>query len=165
MYFLFSGIFFSRFIFQTFEVFLCFTVPNPPVFYSCCFLFCFDFNSSSRKTRNKKNLLDKKNFGLKYLADNDLLGEGLLDRFGKLIKNDSSIINTFSRQNLTAESISQQIKDSKLDMYFDKYDVDVKVFDATGNNFNPDESAMTLTDFEQKYRQDNYKTDVKDLFL
>ena len=166
VYFLFSGIFFLSVYFFKLSRFF-YALRFQTLLYFILAAFCFALISivAVEKQETKKNLLDKKNFGLKYLADNDLLGEGLLDRFGKLIKNDSSIINTFSRQNLTAESISQQIKDSKLDMYFDKYDVDVKVFDATGNNFNPDESAMTLTDFEQKYRQDNYKTDVKDLFF
>ena len=166
VYFVFSGIFFFAVYYFKLARFF-YSLRFQTLLYFILAAFCFAMISivAVEKQESKKNLLDKRNFGLKYLADNDLLGEGLLDRFGKLIRTDSSIVNTFSRQNLTSESISQQIKDAKLDMYFDKYDVDVKVFDASGNSFNPDETESNLTSWEQKYRQDKYKTGVKDLYF
>jgi signal transduction histidine kinase len=129
--------------------------------------FCFAIVAVNavNKQENKKNLLDKRNFGIKYLADNDLLGEGLLDRLNEIIKNDSNVVASFSRSTLAAESIKQQIKDTKLDMYFDKYDVEILVFDSFGNQLGNDTNVQNVEELKNKYGNEAYSTSIKNLFF
>ncbi len=98
--------------------------------------FCFTLIAIEviQHKENQKNLLEKQIFGHRYLADNDLLGEGLLEHFSQTIKNEETIVNAFSRNTLASEAIKQLVKEEFLDIYFDKYEVEVIAFDSLGNN-------------------------------
>ncbi|MCP9764393.1 ATP-binding protein [Lacihabitans soyangensis] len=114
---------------------------------------------------SKKNILDKNNFGKRYLAENDLLGEGLLDRFRQIVRNNESIVSAFQRKELAYESIKQQIKDDLLDMYFDKYDVEVKVFDANGSIMEPSDNTENIAELKSKVASLRSKTDLPNIFF
>jgi len=113
----------------------------------------------------EKNIIEKRTFGYRYLADNDLLGEGLLDRFSLNIKNDEQIISAFNRKNLPFEAINQLVKDQFLDLYFDKYEVDVLAFDSLGNNLDENREIKPLNQLEETYQKEAYKTSLKNLFF
>lgn len=113
----------------------------------------------------KKNILDKNNFGKRYLAENDLIGEGLLDKFRQMVRNNESIISAFERQELASESIKQQIKVNLLDMYFDKYDVDVKAFDANGIIIGPHENTENIAELKTKVASLKTQTDLPNIFF
>jgi two-component system, NtrC family, nitrogen regulation sensor histidine kinase NtrY len=129
--------------------------------------FCFALISvkTVENQETKKSILDKNNFGHRYLAENDLLGEGLLDRFRQMIRSNETIISAFKRQDLAYESIKQHIKDDLLDMYFDKYDVEVKVFDADGVVIDPNVTSENISDIREKVENPKYKTDLPNVFF
>lgn len=129
--------------------------------------FCFALISvkTVENQEAKKSILDKNNFGQRYLAENDLLGEGLLDRFRQIIRSNESIVASFKRQDLVSESIKQQIKDDLLDMYFDKYDVEVKVYDASGFILDDADASENLVDLNTRFNNAKYKTDLPTVFF
>lgn len=129
--------------------------------------FCFALISvkTVENQEAKKSILDKNNFGQRYLAENDLLGEGLLDRFRQMIRTNETIISSFKRQDLVSESIKQQIKDDLLDMYFDKYDVEVKVYDASGMILDPTDTTENIAELYAKVNNVKFKTDLSNVFF
>lgn len=129
--------------------------------------FCFALISvkTVENQEAKKSILDKNNFGQRYLAENDLLGEGLLDRFRQMIRTNETIVSSFKRQDLVSESIKQQIKDDLLDMYFDKYDVEVKVYDASGMILDPTDTTENIAELYAKVNNAKFKTDLSNVFF
>ena len=134
-------------------------------FILAAFFFALISVKTVENQESKKNILDKNNFGKRYLAENDLLGEGLLDRFRQMIRNNESIVAAFQRQDLAYESIKQQIKDDLLDMYFDKYDVEVKVFDAAGTIIDPTDNTENIAELKSKVAGLKSKTDLPNIFF
>ena len=114
---------------------------------------------------NQKNLLEKQIFGHRYLADNDLLGEGLLEHFSQTIKNEENIVNAFSRNTLASEAIKQLVKDEFLDIYFDKYEVEVISFDSLGNNLGNEIDSKNLEFYKSKFKNVKYKTEINNLYF
>jgi two-component system, NtrC family, nitrogen regulation sensor histidine kinase NtrY len=113
-----------------------------------------------------RNRIEKQTFGNRYLAENDLLGEGLLDRFKEEIKNEPTIAQAFLRDNLAEETINQIIKDQYLDIYFDKYDVQISTFNHADQNLDQDETTYPfLETIKNKYQKDAYKTEVPNLYF
>lgn len=129
--------------------------------------FCFALISVKivESQERKKSILDKTNFGKRYLAENDFLGEGLMDIFKNTVKNDKVIVASFNRKDLAYESIIQHVKDDLLDIYFDKYDVEVKVFDASGKALNPNSSSENINELKKIVEKDKFKTELPNLFF
>ena len=164
--FILAGIYFwIVFIFKLSRYF--YTLRFQTLLYFILAAFCFALISvkTVESQEAKKNILDKNNFGKRYLAENDLLGEGLMDRFRNLVRNNEFIIESFRRQDLAYESIKQHIKDDLLDMYFDKYDVEVKVFDANGIVIDPNINSENISDIKEKVEKEKYKTDLPNVFF
>ena len=106
----------------------------------------------------KKDFFDKQKFGQKYLAENDLLGEGLFPRVIQTIEQDTSIRQAITRETLAREQTQQLVKSKHLDLYFDRYDTEVLVFDKSGNSLDISEGSQNLSFYETTYRQNAYKT-------
>ncbi len=106
----------------------------------------------------KKDFFDKQNFGQKYLAENDLLGEGLLPRVIQAIEQDTAIKEAITRQTLAREQTQQIVKSQHLDLYFDRYDTEVLAFDKSGNSLDISEGSQNLAFYTNTYRQNAYKT-------
>lgn len=113
----------------------------------------------------KKDFFDKQNFGQKYLAENDLLGEGLFPRVIQTIKQDTAIKQAISRQTLAREQTQQIIKNKHLDLYFDRYDTEVLAFDKNGSSLDISEGSQNLAFYESTYRQTPYKTANPDVYF
>lgn len=129
--------------------------------------FCFSLISIEiiEKEEHKKSIFDKQTFANRYLADNDLLGEGLLDKFANSVKYDPEIVGSFRRNTLALESLKHLVKDNHLDLYFDKYDIGVLAFDATGQNLNDEEKEKNLEFYKNTYALPKYSTTLKNVFF
>lgn len=113
----------------------------------------------------KKDFFDKQIFGQKYLAENDLLGEGLFPRVIQTIKQDTAIKQAITRQTLAREQAQQIIKNKHLDLYFDRYDTEVLAFDKNGSSLDFSEGSQNLSFYENTYRQRAYKTANPDVYF
>jgi len=113
----------------------------------------------------KKSIFDKQNFGLRYLAENDALGEGLLNKVLLGIKSDTSIQNSIHRKLLPKQAVASLVKEKHLDIYFDKYNTNILSFDTNGNQLSIHKDQPTLSDFDKKYKLEKYQTDNKNIFF
>lgn len=113
----------------------------------------------------KKSVFDKQNYGLRYLAENDALGEGLLTKVIQTVKVDTSIQNGLKRTRLVKEFVENLVKEKHLDIYFDKYNTEVLSFDSERKQFGLGTELPNLTEFESKYKQNRFKTDNPSIFF
>lgn len=113
----------------------------------------------------RKDLYDKQRFGVRYLAENDLLGEGLLVKSAQTIAEDTAVKAAILRSTLAREKIQQLVKNNHLDLYFDKYDTEVLAFNAQGLSLDISEGVQNIPFYEQNYRLDKYKTSNPNVFF
>jgi signal transduction histidine kinase len=134
-------------------------------FFTGAFVFALIAMYVIEAEEQKKDYFDKQNFGQKYLAENDLLGEGLLTRVVQTIQEDTSIRQSINRQTLAREQTQQLIKSKHLDLYFDRYETDVLVFDSRGNSLDIMEDSKNFSFFEKTFKQQAYKTANPSVFF
>ncbi len=115
--------------------------------------------------KQEKEAFDKKNFGAQFLAENDLLGEGLMSRLIDKVSADSSIAEAMQRDMLAGTAVSALIKDKHLDLYFDKYESSVKVYDKNGMPLQADSDSVTLAQQEARFKQNRYATGNPNIFF
>ncbi|WP_428654736.1 sensor histidine kinase [Runella sp.] len=114
----------------------------------------------------QKDITNKKEFGEKIIAENDDLGEYLLDRAKESISKDAEIQNSFiSDTILSRERIQQMVKSIHLDKYFDKYDIEVVSFQADGQPLDTSISKETFDNYTKFYRQQKYQTKYASLYF
>ena len=112
-----------------------------------------------------KAAFDKKSFGSQFLAENDLLGEGLMSRLIDRVSQDSLIIEAMNRDLLAGRAVSALIKDQHLDLYFDKYETQVKVYNKDGLPAQPEEDSLTLAQQEALFKRNQYQTGNPNVFF
>ena len=127
-------------------------------FFTGAFVFALIAMYVIRAEEQKKDYFDKQNFGQKYLAENDLLGEGLLTRVIQTVAQDTAIRKALSRQILAREQTQQLVKSKHLDLYFDRYDTEVLAFDKNGNSLDITEGAKNLSYYQETYQKASYHT-------
>ncbi|TAE04390.1 MAG: hypothetical protein EAZ97_00255 [Bacteroidetes bacterium] len=105
--------------------------------------------------------LNKNLFANQLLIENDKHGEFLLNNVIKEIKQDQ-MIKTRMVAVLSKDLIIQKIKRYHLSSYFDKYDLNVLLFNDLGEPYNYDQSYDSMF---TKFHLDKYKTDYKDIYF
>jgi two-component system nitrogen regulation sensor histidine kinase NtrY len=132
------------------------------------FLGAFVFSLISLHTlyfqKKEKAAFDKKTFGAQFLAENDLLGEGLMNRLISNISEDELVIQAMQRDLLAGQAVSALVKDQHLDIYFDKYETTVSVYDENGKPTR-DDDAFTLIDQEARFKQKRFSTANPNIFF
>lgn len=157
--YVFEGIYFLLiFLFKYPRFLYSFKYKTTIYFFSGAFIFALVAMYVIRNEEQKKDYFDKQNFGKKYLAENDLLGEGLLNRVIQTVEQDSSIRQAIKRQTLAREQTQQIVKSQHLDLYFDRYDTEVLVFDKNGNSLDISEGSENLSFYENTFKKPAYKT-------
>lgn len=134
-------------------------------FFTGAFVFAFIAIFVIFHEEQKKDFYDKLKFGQKYLAENDVLGEGLLARVVQTIQKDTAISAALARATLAREQTQQIVKSKHLDLYFDRYDTDVLAFDKNGKSLDLSEGANNLAFYETNFRKPEYKTNNPNVFF
>lgn len=134
-------------------------------FFTGAFVFAFMAMFVIYREEQKKDFFDKQKFGQKYLAENDVLGEGLLARVIQTVQKDTAISTALNRALLAREQTQQIVKSKHLDLYFDRYDTDVLAFDKNGKSLDISEGVHNLNYYEENYKKPVYKTGNPDIFF
>ncbi len=114
----------------------------------------------------RKDLVYKREYGARMVAENDELGEFLLNKARASIAADLGIIRAFAADTLLLrERIQRQIKDVHLDKYFDKYDVEVFSFDRDGHSLDESLPGLSITSLVDRYQRPAYRTANADIFF
>lgn len=134
-------------------------------FFTGAFVFAFIAMFVIFHEEQRKDFFDKQKFGQKYLAENDVLGEGLLTRVVQTVQKDTAIGTALERVTLAREQTQQIVKSKHLDLYFDRYDTDVLAFDKNGKSLDQSEGAKDLSYYEENYGKTDYKTSNPNIFF
>ncbi|MEO9475586.1 MAG: HAMP domain-containing sensor histidine kinase [Cyclobacteriaceae bacterium] len=133
------------------------------------------FSFTVYKQYEKDNLISKKKFANRLLIKNDFLGEYYLSEKLQELKNDPFIRSRISNPLLTQRNVEEKIRNQFLSSYFDKYDVEVYLFDkekqAIGGhelNFDSLKTAVatpqSMTDYEGIYFVQDHPDKVQDKY-
>jgi two-component system nitrogen regulation sensor histidine kinase NtrY len=111
----------------------------------------------------KKKIENQFRFANNFLIDRDIFGEYLLHETSQKIASDlftqTRMVNPF----LGKETIRQKIRQIFLPSYFNKYDVDIYIFNSIGEPIE-NSSSHSLADFINQYERDPYRTDYEGIF-
>lgn len=113
----------------------------------------------------RKDFVQKQTFGNKYLSENDEIGELKLSKANTDISKDSTLRELIKSALLPREQVQNYIRREILVSYFDYYDTEISAFDVNGKSLDNVSDALSLQDYENKYRIQKYKTDYPNLFF
>ncbi|MDB5242872.1 MAG: histidine kinase, partial [Spirosoma sp.] len=114
----------------------------------------------------RKQLVYKREFGKQLLAENDELGEFLLNKARQTIARDAEIARLLQIDTLLVrERIQQRVKVLHLDKYIGKYDVGVSSFRNTGRPLDLNPNAATLISLGNRYRRPAFQTQYPGVYL
>jgi two-component system, NtrC family, nitrogen regulation sensor histidine kinase NtrY len=115
------------------------------------------------KHYERDDLISKKKFANRLLIKNDFLGEYYLDQKLEEIKNDAFVRTRFSNQLLAQKNVKEKIKRQYLSSYFDKYDVEVTLFNADSLSMNNE--GIHYSEMLLQYAQPRFATDYDQIFF
>jgi two-component system, NtrC family, nitrogen regulation sensor histidine kinase NtrY len=104
----------------------------------------------------KEKIENQFRFASNFLIDRDYFAEYLLDDASGKIARDAFIQTRIASPFLGKEAIRQKIRQIFLPSYFNKYDVDIFIFNGVGDPV--DHGLLSLSDFLAIYDRDAYKT-------
>lgn len=99
----------------------------------------------------------------RFLVENDVLAEFLLNEINDKIKEDVFIQSRLSSPFGGKEIIKDKVRQVYLSRYFDKYDVDILLFDSQGRPL--DQNEMMLRPADIKRRNEKYKTEYLNIYF
>ncbi|MFY0600478.1 MAG: HAMP domain-containing histidine kinase [Cyclobacteriaceae bacterium] len=111
----------------------------------------------------KAELISKKRFANRLLIKNDFLGEYFLNEKISDIQNDTYIRTRLGNPLLSSSYIDDKIKRQYLSSYFDKYEVEVDLFDASGHSLV--EGSDHYDSLRSKLNFPEYKTDYPNIYF
>ncbi|MEM6360234.1 MAG: ATP-binding protein [Bacteroidota bacterium] len=104
----------------------------------------------------------KKRFANQLLIQNDNLAEFLLDEANGKIKNDVFIQSRMSSPFLSKEIVETKIRQVYLSNYFDKYDIDIYLYNSSGRPFSSLPVSLTPGQFDNF---NSYATSYPDIYF
>jgi two-component system, NtrC family, nitrogen regulation sensor histidine kinase NtrY len=113
----------------------------------------------------RKDFTQKQQFGKKFLAENDEIGEFKLSKANADIAKDSMIKVLMKSALLPREQVQNYIHQNLLDSHFDYYDTQVLAFDIRGKSLDNVADAQSFQAFEQQYKVEKYQTGYGNIFF
>src|SRR5258706_1947261 len=153
---LFAGNVVQQFKGFTFKTFLYFLVVT--------FMLAFQGATSLKKFNEERRVRDQFRFGNKFLVDQDVLGEFLLNESARRIANDPFIQSVFLSPFLSKNSIRQKIRQFYLNTYFNRYDIQIFLYNTSGSPYHP-QVSVSFADLIRNYQGEKYKTAYPGIYL
>jgi two-component system, NtrC family, nitrogen regulation sensor histidine kinase NtrY len=107
----------------------------------------------------KKKIENQFRFAGNFLIDRDYFGEFLLHELSQKIVEDKFIQTRIASPFLGKEAIKQKIRQVLLPNYFNKYDVEIFIFNAPGDPI--DNRTQTFSEYISAYDKEAYRTDYE----
>lgn len=136
------------------------------LYYLTCALICAATGAYSIYNQHlKKSIFEKQHFATNLLFKNDVFGEFLLNEASIKIKDDGFIQHKLTSPLSSKTVIEQKIKRVFLSSYFDKYDVTVTIFDASGKPYQKNPDYAGYFEAKAKYGTSRFKTEYPGIFF
>jgi len=108
----------------------------------------------------EKTIEDQFRYGSNFLVDRDILGEYLLNEAAKRISSDPFIQSRMATPFLAKSGVRQKVYQVYLNAYFDRYDVQVYLYNASGephDNIARLNFADLINEFQKEANKTNYE--------
>ncbi len=108
---------------------------------------------------------NKVKFANQFLVDNDNLGELMLSEAVTKVKEDPLITSRIYSPFMSKEAVVRKIKRVYLSSYFDKYNVQVYLYNAEGQPFDVESTKASYAEIKKSFAQNQYATEFEDLYF
>ncbi|MBK5279222.1 MAG: hypothetical protein JJE09_10210 [Bacteroidia bacterium] len=119
---------------------------------------------SVRRFVEEKKRQDQIRFGNKFLVDRDILGEYLLNEAVQNISKDQFVQSRMSIPFLSKSGVRQKVSQFYLNAYFDRYDVKVYLYNASGESHD-ELTKMNFADLVKTFQHDANKTGYAGIYF
>lgn len=106
---------------------------------------------------NERKTDQKHKFATQFLIENDHLAEYLLSEINENLKSDAFIQSRMASPFFSKDIIRSKIRQVYLSNYFDKYDINIYLYNIRGQSFEGDKTELKPKDI-QAFNVDQYKT-------
>lgn len=129
-------------------------------------VFCFSANSafSIEFYNAEERAVTQFRFANNFLIDRDYFGEYLLHESAQKIGHDIFIQKRMSSPFLGKDPIKQKVRQLFLPGYFNKYDIEILLFNSSGNPIDS-RTTTTFSELINLYDQDAFKTDYREVYF
>jgi two-component system nitrogen regulation sensor histidine kinase NtrY len=129
-------------------------------------IFCLSANAAYgvQHFSDKEKIENQFRFANNFLIDRDYFGEYLLHEAAVKIANDAFTQTRITSPFLGKDAIGQKIRQFLLPSYFNKYDVEIFIFNATGQPVDSDVSP-SFTEVVSRYDAEAFRTDYEGIYF
>ena len=110
---------------------------------------------SIQRFNTERRIQDQYKYGRNFLIDQDVLGEYLMSESAGRIARDLFIQSRLSNPFLTKSSIRQRIRQLYVNNYFDRYDVQIYLFNSVGTPYG-NESTIDFASSIRSFQNDAF---------
>lgn len=103
-------------------------------------------------------------FANAFLTDRDYLGEYLLGESVQRISSDPFVQTRLGSPFLSKAVVRQKVKQVYLNAYFDRYDIQIHLFNSTGNSYD-NSTTLNFTELITKFQLEASKTNYEGVFF
>lgn len=103
-------------------------------------------------------------FANTFLIDRDYLGEYLLDESASRIASDPFIQTRMGSPFLSKSVVRQKVKQVYLNSYFDRYDVQIHLFNSVGNSYD-NSTTLRFSELIKNFQSEANKTNYEGVFF
>ncbi|HTJ51762.1 MAG TPA: HAMP domain-containing sensor histidine kinase [Cyclobacteriaceae bacterium] len=118
--------------------------------------FCIKYFGEKEKTENQFR------FATNFLIDKDNFGEYLLHETSLKIQRDGFVKLRMSSPFFSKDAVRQKIRQFFLPSYFNKYDVDILLYNSDGTPYN-NHLTSSFTELINTYNQEAFQTEYKEV--
>jgi len=118
---------------------------------------------SIHRFEKERELGRKQKFATQFLIENDNLAEYLLSEVNKKIKSDVFIQSRMASPFLSKEIIKSKIKQVYLNNYFDKYEINIYLYNSNREPFEPEEETLNPEEIKA-FNIEKYKTNYDGIY-
>ena len=134
-------------------------------FFFACLVTAIIGGISTFQTEKSELIQSKIRFANQNLIENDVMTEFFLGEIFSRIKTDLFIQNRIADPLFSKDPIETKIRRIYLDNYFDQFEVQVRIFSASGQQILGSSDSENLKDIQLEYIKSDYATSVKDLYF
>ncbi|MEO5600302.1 MAG: HAMP domain-containing sensor histidine kinase [Cyclobacteriaceae bacterium] len=113
---------------------------------------------------SKKKIQNQFRFASTFLIDRDIFAEYLLNEGSAKVANDAFIQTRLMSPFLGKEPVRQKVRQLFLPSYFNKYDVQIYIFNSFGASVD-NQVDITLLELVSPYQQEQFRTEYENIFF
>lgn len=128
------------------------------------FFLCANGAYATHLYEHKEKIENQFRFASNFLIDRDLFGEYLLRETAEKISQDAFSQITIASPFLSRDAVRQKIRQVFLPGYFNKYDVEIYIFNAAGQPLD-NRTNVTFSEMIGSYDNDSYRTAYESVYF